>query len=116
MPTALFLTHDLMITSQVSGVARANGYTLEVVRDTHRVHDAIRESTVELVIVDLQLETIPLAEFVGNIKSDSPQTHIVAFGPHVRTDLLEAAQASGCDRVMSRGQFTRELNQVFAAD
>jgi hypothetical protein len=40
---------------------------------------------------------------------------VVAFGPHVHETLLVAAEAAGCDLVLSRGQFFSRLDEIVSA-
>jgi hypothetical protein len=39
---------------------------------------------------------------------------VVGFLSHVQKDLAVAARESGCDRVMARSAFTRDLPEILA--
>jgi hypothetical protein len=45
------------------------------------------------------------------VKQKSP-IHILAFGPHIATDLFAQARAAGADSVMPRGAFDARLPDV----
>ena len=67
---------------------------------------------VEAVLVDLGtpgLKPNDLAERLAPLATGRPA--IVAFGPHVHEALLSAAREAGCDEVVSRGQFSRNLTR-----
>lgn len=59
-----------------------------------------------VVLVDLDLDGCDLASL-----ADSP--HVVAvYGPHVRTDLFEAAAAAGIENRLTRGQLSGHGEQT----
>ena len=111
---AIFYTHDLMISSQTSSVARANGCDLRVVRGLEQVREQANEGELTLAILDLESPGIDVPAVVAALRSAAVPPRIVAFGPHVWTERLQAAEASGCDEVHSRGQFVGQLAQLFA--
>jgi hypothetical protein len=39
---------------------------------------------------------------------------IVAYAPHVHEDRLRAATEAGCNEVLSRGQFDRQMDDILA--
>jgi hypothetical protein len=39
---------------------------------------------------------------------------VIAFGPHVHAEALEAAAAAGCDQVLSRGALMAQLVAILA--
>ncbi|MEN1679895.1 MAG: hypothetical protein AAGJ46_09895 [Planctomycetota bacterium] len=110
--TVVLVTGDLMAGSQAEGAARAAGVTLRTV-GAAKVAEAVESAQPALVVFDLSSPT-NLADAVAAIRAASPQTVIAAYGPHVQEKRLEAAQAAGCDLVMTRGQFHRQAAEVFA--
>ncbi|HMN40325.1 MAG TPA: hypothetical protein PKE29_05730 [Phycisphaerales bacterium] len=44
--------------------------------------------------------------------ADRPRIRVLAFGPHVATDLLTAAKAAGADALLARGAFGARLPQI----
>jgi hypothetical protein len=41
-----------------------------------------------------------------------PPKSIIAFGPHVHAEKLQAAEAAGCNLVLTRGQFDSEMETI----
>src|SRR4051812_27902293 len=101
---AFYLTNDLFFSSRVSGVAQRIGLDLRVANSLDKLPADCR-----LVVLDLTLPSLNIAATVQTIKETQPTTRIIAYGPHVQDALLQGAQAAGCDEVLSRGQFDREM-------
>lgn len=62
----------------------------------------------KLVLVDL--ERVP-AERVKLLRGLT-KAHLVGFGSHGATDVLEAAEQAGCDEVLSRGQLSAQVPRL----
>jgi DNA-binding NarL/FixJ family response regulator len=115
--SVVFLTADLMFSSQVLGAGSALGMKVLIAGS---VDQARAKLTAEcrLVIVDLTLERVAMPDVVAATRELAPHAKIVAYGPHVDEAVLLAAQAGGADLVLSRGQFHREYANLLrqAAD
>jgi hypothetical protein len=68
-----------------------------------RTIDVERFGRADVVIVDL----VRIGD-VRSIRAAAPRARIVAFGPHVDDESLEAARAAGFDVVVPRSQFFRD--------
>jgi DNA-binding response OmpR family regulator len=112
----VLLSADLMAASRVEGAARRVGANLRTVADVEAAAACCAERPVALVIVDLGTTGLNVATVVQRLKADAGENppQIVAFGPHVHEALLAAADAAGCDEVLSRGEFLAQLDAVFA--
>lgn len=114
-PQGLVLCDDLIFFSRISGAARAAGL---LVRQTKTSADALalaRQVTPAGVIVDLQNPGLDLPSFLAELKAECPvMPRVVAFGSHVEATALKAARQVGCDRVMPRSQFAKELEGAIA--
>ncbi|MFQ5933040.1 MAG: response regulator [Dehalococcoidia bacterium] len=103
------LEDDLFFTGKIDNAASQLGYRLEVARDAQGLARRVEENRPDLVILDLSMEDVDWGETIRGLKSSSPETPIVAFGPHTEETLLSAASASGCDAVLTKGEFSSEL-------
>jgi len=112
MPS-FYLTADLFISSRVAGVAQRVGVDLQTVGSLAALLDrADKAGGCSLVLLDLTLPSLDVTTAVKSIKDRFPQARIVAYGPHVHEALLASAAAAGCDEVLTRGQFDREMERV----
>jgi hypothetical protein len=110
---AIMLTADLMFSSRVAAAATMLGVPLDLCMSAGRLGDQLGESgpATRLVIVDSTLPRLDWMATVSAVRAAAPLATIVAFGPHVDVESLQAAAAAGCDEVLTRGQF----QQCYAA-
>lgn len=109
---ALILSTDLMLGSQLSGAAARTGVSVQSCGSADKLLETLMPDEATLVILDLGLPTLDVAGLVAAIRQRSPAAKVIAFGPHVHKQRLEAATAAGCDRVMSRGQFHATMDDL----
>lgn len=104
--SVLVLCDDLMFTSKVTATARAHGLPAAVARTSA---DVIRKAPpTGCVLVDLHLPGLDLPPLLAALRAaGSPR--VIGFGSHVDVETLKAARAAGCDQVLPRSQFTKEL-------
>jgi DNA-binding NarL/FixJ family response regulator len=88
------LVSDLMDRSRVSGA----------VRDVQFTTDPAACAGADVVVVDLARH----ADVVAAVRAVAPEARIVAFGPHVDTDVLEQAGRDGADTVLPRSRFFQD--------
>ncbi len=108
----LLLSKDLMITSRVAGVAKQQGVACQIAES---VEELLETSPPEScwAILDLECPSLELPAAVQSLQDLQPRPgRIIAFGPHVKTQLLEAARRAGCDLVLTRGQFDRQITNL----
>jgi len=110
----VFLTNDLMFSSQVLGAAAKLGLKLHLAPNSAVAADRLT-SDCRLVLVDLTLPGLDLPAVITAARTTAPSARIIAFGPHVDEQALVAAQSAGAHEVLSRGQFHREYVQLLAA-
>jgi hypothetical protein len=88
------ITRDLMDRSRISGALDG----VEFAPDAAGCADA------DVVVIDLARD----AALVGAVRAAAPVARIVAFGPHVDTEVLEQATADGADVVLPRAKFFQD--------
>jgi hypothetical protein len=109
--TILAIVSDLLIEVRIEAAAQRQGIAIK----TAMAQDAvalITDSKFALVMADLavvsNLESLAAAAQAANVE-------VVAFYPHVDTDLRKAARDAGIDYVYPRSRFLRELPKILAA-
>ncbi len=93
-----------MLTSQVAGLAAGLGGHLETLS---RCDATATGSHFDLVLIDLGSLRDSPDDLLRQVKSrltQQPQPPIVAFGPHVHKQRLDAAVQAGCSEAVSRGE------------
>jgi CheY-like chemotaxis protein len=109
---------DLLFKSKVLETANALGVETAFPRSPKKLVDEARGSAPDLLVLDLNSTRFEPLRLLRELKSDEATKHVpvVGFLSHVQKDLAIAARESGCDRVMARSAFTRELPEILAGD
>ena len=112
----LAAVEDLLFKSKISETAYQLGVEASFPRSPERLLDTLRESPPDLLVLDLNSARFEPLELLRTVKSDRDlgRVPVVGFLSHVQKDLAVAAKESGCDRVMARSAFTRDLPQILA--
>ncbi len=109
----LFTAADLIWGSRIKRTGESLGLSCRPVRSVAMLEDRLGEGGVTGLILDL--DVMELAESLvarlrgGEAGPAERAVRIVAFGPHVRTDLFERIREVGADEVITRGAFDRTL-------
>ena len=106
----LMLCDDLIFFSRVAGTAKARGLAVKQLRSPEAVLEAARQAPPGGVILDLHHEGLDLPALLAGLRAACPvMPRVVAFGSHVEAETLKAARAAGCDLVLPRSKFVKEL-------
>jgi len=100
---------DLLFSSKIREVAAQLGVKVQGALDPAALARAV-DAGAKLVIVVLRLERA-LEALDAVAASGVP---CVGFVDHEKTDVMDAARARGCGRVLAKGQFSKELPQILA--
>jgi DNA-binding NarL/FixJ family response regulator len=112
MADVVYLVRDMMFTSKIREVAAQLGLEARGAPDPAALSRAAPGA--RLVIVDLRL---PQAmEALEALAADPAAAAVprVGFVDHQKVELMEAARARGCPRVLTKGQFAKELPSLLA--
>jgi len=87
-------------------------------RSPKKLLDALRESPPDLLILDLNSARFEPLTLLREVKTDEATREIstIGFLSHVQKDLAVAAREAGCDRIVARSAFTRDLPKILAGD
>jgi DNA-binding NarL/FixJ family response regulator len=111
--TVVLLSGDLAVLSRVEGATTRLGQTVRSASHESHAVEFCKEADANTLIVDLSMPSLDVAALVSQLKLiEGSHTRVVAFGPHVHAERLEAARDAGCDLVVSRGQFFSQLETI----
>ncbi len=112
----LAAVEDLLFRSKISETALSLGIGASFPRNPRRLLEALRESPPDLLILDLNSARFEPLALLQTIRSDDATRDVstVGFLSHVQKDLAVAAREAGCDRVVARSAFTRDLPRILA--
>lgn len=112
-PKILAVVEDIFFLAKIQQTARQLGITVEPV-DPEALQDSLTGCRAGAILLDLNHRSGKAIASLQDVKTD-PATRsipVVAFLSHVQTDLAQAARAAGCDRVMARSAFSRQLPEL----
>ena len=107
---------DLLFRSKISETANTLGVETLFPRSREKLVERIYEAPPDLLVLDLNSARFKPLKLLEQRKSDevSLGVPVVGFLSHFQKDLAVAARESGCDRVMARSAFTRDLPEILA--
>ena len=109
---------DLLFKSKISETSTQLGIEAAFPRSSKKLLDALKKSPPDLLVLDLNSARFEPLTLLRDVKSDEATREIstVGFLSHVQKDLAVAAREAGCDRVVARSAFTRDLPKILAGD
>ena len=112
----LALVDDLLFSSRIRAAAERTGRPISFVRSRAALLPEIAKTRPDLVIIDLDRESLDPIGAIRDVKSlaDGHAVPMVGFVSHVHADLIDAARRAGCDQVLARSAFVNRLPDLFA--
>lgn len=112
----LFKCADLLWATRIKSTAESVGVAARPVRTLEMLEARLADSPVNALVVDLEAGDTGIGliqRLKGPEASEAERAiTVLAFGPHVMTDLFEQARAAGADRAVARGGFAAQLPQI----
>ena len=110
----LAAVEDLLFRSKISETASSLGIEAAFPRNPRKLLEALRESPPDLLVLDLNSARFEPLMLLRSVRSDEATRDIptVGFLSHVQKDLAVAAREAGCDRVVARSAFTKDLPRI----
>jgi len=110
MGRVVALVEDIFFLTKIKETAKQAGVALETAGTSSALAEAAQADATSLLIVDLNargsIEAIEMLRAAGN------SLPVIAFFSHVQAELAERARVAGCEQVMPRSKFTRELAEI----
>ena len=109
---------DLLFKSKISETASTLGVEALFPRSPKKLVEQATQHPPDLLVLDLNSARFEPLNLLKQLKSDeaSRSVPVIGFLSHVQKDLAVAARQSGCDRVMARSVFTKDLPEILAGD
>ncbi len=107
---------DLLFRSKISETATQLGVEALFPRSPKKLLAEAQAAPPDLLVLDLNSARFEPLVLLKQLKSDETLkgVPIVGFLSHLQKDLAVAARESGCDRVMARSAFTRDLPEILS--
>lgn len=113
--TVLVVGQNLFFLPRIQNAATPHGYKVVQTRTEADFQDAFQEDTIALVLVDLEGNADEWPKVVEGLKGEkAASVKVVAFGPHSDEAGMTRARELGCDLVLSKGEFSRDIVKILA--
>ena len=111
--TVAVLVDDLFFLAKIQETAKAVGAKV-LSLNAQSGPAAVAEAHPRAVIIDLNLRSAAPLDSIRALKGDPATSPIpvVAFVSHVQEQLIADARAAGCETVLARSAFTRQLPEL----
>ena len=114
--TVLVVGQNLFFIPRIQNAASPNGYQVVQTRTEDEFRERFQEGTTALVLVDLEGYAPEWTKVVQGLRGDKrASVKVVAFGPHSDEAGMARARDLGCDLVLSKGEFSRDLIKLLAS-
>ena len=109
----LLLGQNLFFLGRVENLAEPLGYEVQHTTTESAFWDTYGSSQVALILVDLEGDESIWRKVLEGIHQQEPGgVKVVGFGPHGNVTMLERARNLGCDLVLNKGEFNRDLPKI----
>ena len=111
----LIAVDDLIFLSKIRQTAQQAGIALEVT-ELSKIESRIKDAPHSSLIIDLNHHSGAAVDHVRALKSDpaTSSVQVAGFLSHVQGELAAAARQAGCDLVMARSAFARQLPELLS--
>ena len=111
--TVVLVGQNLFFLGRIEAQAEPLGYEVQwaTTQSAFQEHCASRRPV--LILVDLEGDESIWSDVLENIDhQEAGGVKVVAFGPHENVAMLERARNLGCDLVLNKGEFNRDLPKI----
>ncbi|MCE9532026.1 MAG: hypothetical protein K8T89_13005 [Planctomycetes bacterium] len=105
----ILLSDDLLDASKTTGHARAAGFSIVQCKKLAEITIHMEMGTVECCIIDLNCQGLKLDSLMGTLSRQQPRPRVIGYGSHVDGARLAEAKKAGCEEVMARSKYFKEM-------
>ena len=111
--TVLLIGQNLFFLGRVEAQAQPPGYEVQWATTQLAFWEYYASRRPALILVDLEGDESIWSNVLADIDhQETGGVKVVAFGPHEDVAKLERARTLGCDLVLNKGEFNRELPKI----
>jgi DNA-binding response OmpR family regulator len=111
--TVLLVGQNLFFLGRVESLASARGYEVLRAANEDSFWRHFRQQKPTLLLIDLEGDESTWNKVLEGLQPEKQGIKIIAFGPHENVAALERARGLGCDLVLNKGEFNRDLPKIF---
>ena len=114
--TVLLLGQNLFFSGRVEASAEPQGYEVQWATTESIFWDHYGSRRPGLILIDLEGDEPTWSNVLKKLNQQKLDgVKVVAFGPHENVATLERARNLGCDLVLNKGEFNRDLAKIIGS-
>ncbi len=111
----LLVGQNLFFLGRIEAAAEPLGYEVSRATTESAFRNQLDGPLPDLILVDLEGDESTWVGALEVLKERQPvSARVIAFGPHEQVATLERARSLGCDLVLNKGEFNRDLDKILA--
>ena len=105
---------DLFFSSKIIEAAKSLELNLEIAKNTNGLIEKLESQKPSLLIFDLNCKVCNPLETITNLTTSTTLKDVPTVGylSHVQTELGKQATKAGCDLVLPRSKFSKDLRAI----
>ncbi|HEX3033684.1 MAG TPA: response regulator [Thermodesulfobacteriota bacterium] len=105
---------DLFFSSKIREAAKSLDLNLEITKNTNGLIEKLESQKPSLLIFDLNCKVCNSLETIKGLKASPTLKDVPTLGylSHVQTELKDQATKAGCDLVLPRSKFSKDLREI----
>lgn len=113
-PKIIVVLDDLFFFSKIKEAVKSLELDLEFLKNTNGLIQKLKSEKPSLIIFDLNSKATSPLVTIKDIKSSPELKNIPILGylSHVQTELKNEAAKAGCDLVLPRSRFSKDLKDI----
>jgi CheY-like chemotaxis protein len=109
----LAVLDDLFFTVKINEAAKRAGLPVEFVKSAKDALDKAQAHP-PVIILDLNCASLDPLKLIEDLKSHNALKgiHLIGYVSHVQAELIQKARTAGCDTVLARSAFSKDLPHI----
>jgi CheY-like chemotaxis protein len=111
--TILLVGQNLFFLGRVDTLSQPLGYDAQRASTESAFWENYGGRKPALILIDLEGDESTWSKVLESINHREPGgAKVIAFGPHENVDMMQRAKDLGCDLVLNKGEFNRDLPKI----
>lgn len=110
--TIIVVSQNLIFLPKIENSAAYHGIRVRLAATESKFAEIYKLTTVSLILIDLEGSRKTWTSVLERLTDLTSKPKVVAYGPHSDIESLNLARLSGCDEVLTKGQFNNSLPNI----
>jgi len=112
----IVVASNLFFLHRIQSAATPHNHEVLYADSIERFDSEYSPDSTALVLIDLEGDVSVWTAIIASVVSQGDgRPRVIAYGPHSDEDARKLARETGCDGVLSKGEFSRDLAKMIAS-